>query len=70
MQHAQSTTNNISVDLPSQTIKAGNHEFRFDLDSFRKRCLLEGLDDIGLTLTKKAAINSFETQRSQAFPWL
>ncbi|MBN8543488.1 MAG: 3-isopropylmalate dehydratase small subunit [Alphaproteobacteria bacterium] len=70
MQHAQSSSNKITVDLPSQTIKAGNHEFRFDLDAFRKHCLLNGLDDIGLTLEKKAAIANFETQRSQAFPWL
>ncbi|MFZ4124510.1 MAG: 3-isopropylmalate dehydratase small subunit [Rickettsiales bacterium] len=70
MQHAQSSTNKITVDLPSQTIKAGNHEFRFDVDAFRKHCLLNGLDDIGLTLEKKANIASFEAQRSQAFPWL
>lgn len=70
MQHAQSSAHKISIDLSSQTIKAGNHEFRFELDAFRKNCLLNGLDDIDLTLEKKSAITSYETQRSQAYPWL
>lgn len=70
MQHAQSDANRITVDLPSQTIKAGNHEYRFELDPFRKTCLLEGLDDIGLTLAKGTAIDAFEANLTQQKPWL
>lgn len=70
MQHAGSSTNAITVDLPEQTVRAGNHEFRFELDPFRKHCLLNGLDDIGLTLEKKDAIASFETKRAASMPWM
>ena len=61
---------NICVDLPGQTVRAGNHEFRFELDPFRKKCLLEGLDDIGLTLQKKPAIEGFEAKNKAEKPWL
>lgn len=60
----------ITVDLPSQTVKAGNHEFEFTLDPFRKHCLMNGLDDIGLTLEKKDAIASFEAKRASSQPWM
>lgn len=69
MQHAQSSSSEMTVDLPAQTIRAGNHQFRFELDPFRKRCLLEGLDDIGLTLEKTGAIDAFEAERAKAAPW-
>ncbi len=59
MQHAASSTNEVLVDLPSQTVRAGNHEFTFSVDPFRKHCLMNGLDDIGLTLEKSAAIAAF-----------
>lgn len=60
----------ITVDLPGQTVSAGNHSFTFEVDAFRKQCLMEGLDDIGLTLAKTAAIDAFEqTQKKQA-NWL
>lgn len=52
----------ITVDLPNQIVKAGNHEFPFTLDPFRKHCLLHGLDDIGLTLEKKDAIAAYEAK--------
>jgi hypothetical protein len=42
----------------------------FDVDAFRKHCLLNGLDDIGLTLQEADAIGAYETQRKQAAPWL
>ncbi len=61
---------NVTVDLPNQTVKAGNHEFKFELDPFRKHCLLNGLDDIGLTLEKSASIDTFEAKRAASMPWL
>ena len=70
MQHAGSSSNKITVDLPSQTVRAGNHEFEFTLDPFRKHCLMNGLDDIGLTLEKSAAIDAFETKRADSMKWM
>jgi 3-isopropylmalate/(R)-2-methylmalate dehydratase small subunit len=61
----------VTVDLESQTITGPDGgEIRFDVDPFRKHCLLNGLDDIGLTLEKSAAIDSFETEATQARPWV
>ncbi len=60
----------ITVDLPTQTVKAGNHEFAFTLDPFRKHCLMNGLDDIGLTLEKSAAISAFEAKLKAERPWM
>jgi len=70
MQHAQSSSNAITVDLASQKVRAGNHEFDFTIDPFRKKCLLEGLDDIGLTLEKAKSIDTFEQQRKTQAPWM
>lgn len=70
LQHSQSSSNNVTVDLPNQTVRAGNHEFHFTLDPFRKHCLMNGLDDIGLTLEKATAIDAFEAQRKTAMPWM
>jgi 3-isopropylmalate/(R)-2-methylmalate dehydratase small subunit len=42
----------------------------FEVDAFRKHCLLNGLDDIGLTMEKAASIDTFEAQASQARPWV
>ncbi|MEC7763714.1 MAG: 3-isopropylmalate dehydratase small subunit [Pseudomonadota bacterium] len=59
------------VDLEAQTVTTSDGEvFPFEVDPFRKHCLLEGLDDIGLTLEKKPAIDAFEAQASQARPWV
>jgi len=44
--------------------------FSFEVDSFKKHCLMEGLDDIGLTMAKAGAIDTFEAQASQARPWV
>ncbi len=53
----------IEIDLEKQTITRGNKfSYHFEIDPFKKHCLLNGLDDIGLTLQKKAAITSFEKQ--------
>jgi 3-isopropylmalate/(R)-2-methylmalate dehydratase small subunit len=50
----------MTVDLEEQTITAGSEVFAFPFDPFRRRCLLEGLDDIGLTLGHADAIAAFE----------
>ena len=61
----------LSIDLVSQTIRRPNGvTISFEVDAFRKKCLLEGLDDIGLTMEKSSAIDSFEAARSQSQPWL
>jgi 3-isopropylmalate/(R)-2-methylmalate dehydratase small subunit len=61
----------ITVDLENQTITGPDGgEIAFDVDPFRKHCLLNGLDDIGLTLEKAAAIDSFEKGAAQARPWV
>ena len=71
MDRAQEFPNEpVTVDLESQKITAGNHSFPFEVDSFRKHCLLNGLDDIGLTLEKTGQINSFEQGDQQKRPWL
>ncbi|HEY8380852.1 MAG TPA: 3-isopropylmalate dehydratase small subunit [Microvirga sp.] len=59
----------VTIDLESQEIRGPDGgSIRFDIDAFRKHCLLNGLDDIGLTLEKGAAIDTFE-QRLAARPW-
>ncbi|MEM6781350.1 MAG: 3-isopropylmalate dehydratase small subunit [Pseudomonadota bacterium] len=61
----------ITVDLENQTITRGNKfSFDFDIDPFRKHCLLNGLDDIGLTLEKSAHIQTFEQNDALKRPWL
>ncbi|MCB1883771.1 MAG: 3-isopropylmalate dehydratase small subunit [Geminicoccaceae bacterium] len=61
-----------AVDLEAQTIErpSGNRPFAFEVDPFRKHLLLNGLDDIGLTMQKGAAIDAFEARRAEAHPWL
>ncbi len=72
MQDAEKGANaRIEVDLEAQTITTSDGEvIRFDVDSFKKHCLLEGLDDIGLTLEKKASVDAFETRAAQERPWV
>lgn len=61
----------ITVDLDKQTVTRGNKfSFDFDIDPFRKHCLLNGLDDIGLTEEKSAHITSFEERDALKRPWL
>lgn len=60
----------IIVDLLNQTVTAGNHAFTFAVDAHRKHCLLNGLDDIGLTLEKAAAIDTFEAKRAATQTWM
>lgn len=60
-----------TVDLENQLIKsAGGDEIPFEIDSFRKHCLINGLDDIGVTLEDADAIRSFESEYQQRSPWL
>ena len=56
--------------LENQEIKAGNKSYKFDVDAFRKNCLIEGLDDIGLTLKKDAKISEFEENYKKKVSWL
>ena len=61
----------IEVDLEAQTITLSDGTvITFDLDPFRKHCLLNGLDDIGLTMEKAASIDAFEATAEQARPWV
>ena len=61
----------LHIDLPAQTVTTPDGEsFGFELDAFRKQCLLEGLDDIGVTLQHADAIRDYEAQRREQAPWL
>jgi 3-isopropylmalate/(R)-2-methylmalate dehydratase small subunit len=61
----------LTVDLASQTItRPDGQKISFEVDPFRKHCLLNGLDDIGLTLQKQDKIDAFEAQRRLSQPWL
>eukprot|EP00934_Nitzschia_sp_Nitz4_P003819 Nitzschia sp. Nitz4//scaffold320_size20398//12346//14969//NITZ4_008678-RA/size20398-augustus-gene-0.5-mRNA-1//-1//CDS//3329547759//3809//frame0 len=63
--------NEMTVDLVNQKVIRPNGEsFSFEIDEFRKRCLINGLDKVGLTLEKMDKISAFETERSKKFPWL
>ncbi len=60
----------ITIDLPNQKITAGNTVYDFDMDEFRKHCLVNGLDDIGLTLEKENFITTYEDNRAKQRPWV
>ena len=61
----------LTVDLETETITRPNGAtVKFKIDPFRRKCLLEGLDDIGLTLKKEKKISDFETQQREGQPWL
>jgi len=61
----------MTVDLQAQTVTASDGQvFSFEVDAFKKHCLLNGLDDIGLTLEKAAAIDTYEAAAAQARPWV
>ena len=60
----------IEVDLESQNIVTSEGEvFTFEIDPFKKHCLINGLDDIGLTMEKEDYITSYESKASHLFPW-
>jgi len=71
MDDAQKGANaRLTVDLEAQEITRPNGEkVKFDVDPFRKHCLLNGLDDIGLTMEKRSDIDSFEGKDGQSRPW-
>ena len=58
------------IDLPEQIIKAGNHSINFEIEEFRKERLLQGLDDIGITLGYQDKINAYEEDKKNKKPWL
>ena len=60
----------ISIDLKEEKIFFGNKEIKFEIDSFKKKCLLEGLDDIALSLEKSGKISSFEKSLKNKKPWI
>jgi 3-isopropylmalate/(R)-2-methylmalate dehydratase small subunit len=61
----------LTIDLPAQTVTTpGGESFRFEVDAFRKHCLVNGLDDIGLTLQHADTIRAYEARRKQQAPWL
>jgi len=61
----------LAVDLEAQTVTApGGESFKFDIDPFAKHCLLNGLDEIGLSLEHAGRIKAFETQHRERQPWL
>ncbi len=61
---------NIEIKLAEQEIIYGNKSYKFKLDSFKKKCLLGGLDDIALSLERIKAIESFENKLNQNKPWI
>ncbi len=72
MADAKDTENpELEIDLPNQVIRRPNGaDIAFDIDPFRKQCLLDGLDDIGLTMAKSDAISAYASKRLNTHPWL
>ena len=61
----------MDIDLEAQAITTSDGEvISFDVDPFKKHCLMEGLDDIGLTLEKKASVEAFEARAAEERPWV
>ena len=60
----------ISIDLNEQKIFYGNNEIKFNIDPFKKKCLLEGLDDIALSLEKSQQMDTFEKSLKEKKPWI
>ncbi len=60
----------IDVDLPAQTVSDGTNTYSFEIGEFRKHCMINGLDDIGLTLEKKDAITAHEQSLMADKPWV
>merc|ERR1711862_943820 len=71
LKDAEDPNNELMGDLPNQkVIRANGESFDFEIDPFRKMCLENGLDKIGLTLEKVDEIGRFEEERSKKYPWL
>ncbi len=60
----------IEIDLENQEIKFGNKNQKFEVDPFKKKCLMEGLDDVALSMEKINLIDSFEKKIKESRPWL
>jgi len=60
----------ISIMLEDQKILFGNKEIKFEIDQFKKKCLIEGLDDIALSLEQKTKIETFENNLKSSKPWI
>ena len=61
----------LEVDLPAQRVRSpSGDEFAFEIDAFRKKCLVEGLDEIGVTLQQADRIRDYEAKRRETAPWL
>ena len=61
----------MTVDLEAQEITTSDGDvIKFEVDSFKKQCLLEGLDDIGQTLQKQSAVHTYEDKMAQERPWV
>tara|TARA_Y100000590_G_scaffold127871_1_gene146171 strand:- start:1395 stop:1994 length:600 start_codon:yes stop_codon:yes gene_type:complete len=61
---------NIEINLDNQEILFGNKRIKFDIDTFKKKCLLNGLDDIALSLEKSKKISSYEDKIKKSKPWI
>ena len=59
-----------NIDLPNQSIQVGNHSINFEIEDHRKERLLQGLDDVGITLGYKEDISSYESDKKTQKPWL
>lgn len=60
----------LTVDLERCTVTGGNERFAFEIDAFRRECLLEGLDEVGLTIRQGDEIAAYETSHRDGQPWL
>jgi 3-isopropylmalate/(R)-2-methylmalate dehydratase small subunit len=70
MNTASDPDHHITVDLAAQKVRGGNIEYTFEIDPFRKHCLIHGLDDIGLTLENAGHIDAYEAKQRDMAPWL
>ncbi len=70
LKFAAEENNSFTINLTKQEVHAVNKIYKFEVDAFRKHCLIEGLDDIGLTLQKNDKILQFEEKNKQVTPWL
>ena len=61
---------NIEINLEEQQILFGNKRIKFEIDPFKKKCLLNGLDDIAISLEKDKKISSYESKLEKIKPWI
>lgn len=70
IEFAKNESNLVTIDLPKQEVRAANKVYKFEIDPSKKHCLLEGLDEIGITLQHEKAISAFEAKNREVTPWL